>query len=347
MKITILWSSLTSYSVAFFRELSLSQKCKIQLIYQKAKNEAPYNHFDLSFCVQSLEDSSDIKNRLEKLVKIFNPNCVLMCSWNFSHYMQLCKKLRKEKVYIISAMDNQWQGTIKQWLGVITSKWFLKSSIDNFLVAGDRQANFARKLGYNDVLYGLYAADIDKFSINRVGERWPNRFLFIGRLVKKKGVFHLIQAYKNYRLKIENPWELLIVGTGPLRTLLEEVHGINYLGFIQPENLPTIMKSAGCFILPSIWEPWGVVIQEACAAGLPIVATYQCGATTDFVKDGINGFIISAKVEKIVEAMLKISKSSISELEEMSKISLLLANLRTPYKLAQYFRTNIESLIYK
>jgi len=158
MKITILWSSLSSYSVAFFRELSDAQHCQLQLIYQSPKSEAPYNQFDLKFCYQALQDSPSLKGKLDRLVFDFAPECVLMSSWPFKHFMKLTKKLRKQGVLVISSMDNQWRGTVKQRLGILLSRWFLKHSIDTFLVAGDRQADFARKLGYDKLISSRYRA---------------------------------------------------------------------------------------------------------------------------------------------------------------------------------------------
>jgi hypothetical protein len=60
-------------------------------------------------------------------------------------------------------MDNQWRGTFRQYFGVVSSSILLKPSIDNFLVSGDRQAFFANKLGYKDVMYGYGAAETTVF----------------------------------------------------------------------------------------------------------------------------------------------------------------------------------------
>ena len=96
----------------------------IQLIYQPNKSEAPYQAFDLSFCEVALEDSEDVKVNLEQLMQSFNPAFILMSSWGFPHFMKLTRKLRKKGIYVIASMDNQWNCTYKQHLGVISSKLF-------------------------------------------------------------------------------------------------------------------------------------------------------------------------------------------------------------------------------
>ena len=337
MRITILWSSLASYTVAFFRELATTQGCRLQLIYQGAKSEAPYNRFDLSFCDEAMKDSPDIKSQLKSLVNEFEPDCVLMSSWAFQHFMRLSKSLRRAGVFVISSMDNQWDGTLKQRLGVLSSRWFLKPSIDTFLVAGDRQADFAKKLGYDDVLYGFCAGEVERFSTDKPVTSRPKAFLYLGRLVRVKGVEQLIRAYRGYREQSKDPWGLKIAGNGELCYMVKGIPGVEYLGFVQPGELPRVVQQARCFILPSIWEPWGVVIHEAAAAGLPIIATYRCGAVSSFLRDGVNGFIVPPRSERIMDAMLKVVNSSDAELKSMSQVSLALAKLWSPSMLAKYF----------
>jgi glycosyltransferase involved in cell wall biosynthesis len=344
MKITILWSALASYSVAFFKELAL-QGCNIQLIYQPNCNENPYTSFDLSFCDVALADSENIKNNLEAIVYNFNPSCIFMSSWGFPHFMKLTRKLRKRGIYVIASMDNQWNGTYKQHLGVISSKILLKPSIDTLFVAGDRQAYFAHKLGYESVLYGLYAADINHFSCTVPIFQRSENFLFIGRLVSVKGVEELGRAYEAYRKLLNKPWGLKVAGIGPLAKLLRGISGVDLLGFVQPSHLQELMKEARCFVLPSRWEPWGVVIHEAAAAGLPIIATHPCGATTMFARDGVNGYVVSPHPQQLTKAMIRISTVSETVLERMSIASSTLAGLWDPAKLAEYFIYKIRDCI--
>ena len=342
MRITILWESLSGYTVSFFRELKKLHGCEIQLIYQPISQEAPYEHFDLSFCNMSFEYSIEKKKTLEEFCIKFEPNCVLMNSWSYPFYMQISKKLRGYGSYVVSVMDNQWRGTIKQRLGIVSSRWFLKPSIDTFLVAGDRPACFARKLGYNDLLYGCNAADVDSFCCKKPLEKRNSNFLFIGRLKKIKGLDLLLQAYQLYRDTAKSPWGLLVAGTGEMVSILDGIPGVQFLGFIQPNKLPFTMEYARCLILPSRFEPWGVVIHEAAAAGLPIIATYLCGATTAYVRDGVNGFIVSPAVEKLTHAMRHITDLSNEELTEMGNASTRLANIWSTQKLANYFYLNIK-----
>lgn len=345
MRITVLWSALASYSVAFFRALAEEQNCELQLIYQTAKAEAPYRSFNLRFCAQAVEESPARRSDLWRLIEGFSPECVLMSSWGFRRFMKICRRLRRDGVFVVASMDNQWYGTLKQRLGVLMSPLFLKPCIDTFVVAGDRQAWFARRLGFSDVLYGFYSGETAKFTNACSMNMRAREFLFVGRLVNDKGIDLLRDAYRLYRQRATDPWDLKVVGTGALRPLLEGMPGVGLVGFLQPEALPQVMANAGCFVLSSRWEHWGVVIHEAAAAGLPIIATDECGAVTMFVRDGVNGYITACKAEALARAMQWISEKSNEELDEMRSKSLTLANLWTPSMLARYFVENVTHRI--
>lgn len=140
--------------------------------------------------------------------------------------------------------------------------------------------------------------------------RIPNYFgqgnkpvvLFVGRLVEVKGVSYLIEAMQ------EIDAVLIIIGDGPSRAALERQAGelgqdIRFLGAKNHEELKTIYASADVFMVPSVTtasgdkEGFGLVILEAMASGLPVVAS-DCGGISSIVQDGRNGFLTEEKNSK-------------------------------------------------
>jgi glycosyltransferase involved in cell wall biosynthesis len=345
VKLTILFSALANYTVAFFRHLAQQERVNIQLVYQPTSGDAPYKGFDLSFCSEVIEDTKETKSQLPDRVRKFGAKCILMASWNYAHFMELCRELRTDGKYVVATMDNQWRGSPKQWVGVLSSSLFLKPSIDTFLVAGDRQAQFAKRLGYPSVMYGYYAADIERFSKPADERNAERAFLFMGRLVPEKGVAELLAAYSSYRATAKHPWKLIVVGTGQLKHLVDRDETIDYRGFVQPDSIPTVMAEATAFVLPSRFEPWGVVIHEAAASGLPIICTTPCGASTYFVRDGVNGFLVANGVQPLADAMTRMSEFDELELSAMSEKSRRLAALWSPSMLARYFRQSVSRVI--
>jgi glycosyltransferase involved in cell wall biosynthesis len=343
MKITILWTRLANYSWSFFRSLAIDYNCQIQLVYYPTDAEAPYKDFDLSFCKQVIINDSKSQKQVKEQVLAFQPSTVLMASWNFPFYMRLCKYLKKQGSIIVSATDNQWHGTWKQWLGVAVSPWFLKPCINIFLVPGDRQSYFVQKLGFTDIMQGWYAATVDLFQGGPDIQQREDAFVFVGRLIPIKGIEILVEAYQKYRKLVEEPWNLVVAGTGSLQSKFDGLPGVECLGFMQPNHLSTVMHRGKCLVLPSFSEPWGVVIQEAAAAGLPIICSSQCGAVTAYVRDGLNGYVIHPDVETLCNAMLRIHRKTDEQVQRMSQASIQLGCSWTPQQLAEHFLDTLRS----
>lgn len=316
--------------VACLKILVERHPVNLTLVYEPVASEAPYAKFDLGFCENAIaSNSKEFVPFMDKLV-ITGSDAVVMASWHKWKYMRLCRRLRRQGTVVISCFDRQWKGTVKQWVGVITRELFLKPSIDNVWVPGDRQAEFARRLGFPNPLYGFYCANTPRFALMRdICER-PKKFIFIGRLIGHKGIDILLDAYLAYRAHVPNPWGLVIAGTGPYAGRVQGTEGVEYRGFTQPGELADVFTAGQCFVLPSREEPWGVVLHEAAAAGLAIICSRACGAGTWFVRFNVNGYIFDGGAARLAEIMESISNSPREQIQRMSAESLKLASLWTP-----------------
>jgi glycosyltransferase involved in cell wall biosynthesis len=130
----------------------------------------------------------------------------------------------------------------------------------------------------------------------------PTRyFLFVGRLVREKGVFELLAAYAGLSGSIRQEIGLLFVGDGEsLAQLREEASSISpgvvrFTGFSQREELPSYYGLAEALILPTYTDTWGLVVNEAMACALPVIVTQAAGCAPDLVTEGWNGMILPAK----------------------------------------------------
>jgi glycosyltransferase involved in cell wall biosynthesis len=338
-KLLLLWSPLADYSVACLRQLAQKPDIELYLIYQPAEPAAPYDSLDTSFCCQSFVQTPDNKAEIEQFCYDVHPDIIIMASWNIKLYMRISRKCRTQGAYVVSVFDRQWLGTPKQWLGVVTSTFYLQRSIDNFFVSGDRQADFSRRLSYPNPYRGYNCANTDRF-VNLPPSPHKN-FIFIGRLVAIKGLPLLLRAYATYRTTTTQPWGLLICGTGELESSCLNQPGVRLLGFTQPHELPDYLAKATCLVLPSMFEPWGLVVHEAATAGLSIIASHQVGATTYYVRDGQNGYIINPDEPSLLRALCLVSGASKTQLTAMRTISQKLASLWTLEKWANYVYDNI------
>jgi glycosyltransferase involved in cell wall biosynthesis len=119
--------------------------------------------------------------------------------------------------------------------------------------------------------------------------------IYSGRLAPEKRVDLLLDAFA--KIASDRPdWDLLIVGGGPLAEELQDripkglFPRVHWLGFLDDQAvLSALYRCARVFVLPSDYEPWAVVINEAVAAGLAVIASDAVGAAADLVRDGVNG----------------------------------------------------------
>jgi glycosyltransferase involved in cell wall biosynthesis len=120
--------------------------------------------------------------------------------------------------------------------------------------------------------------------------------IFSGQFIEIKMPFFLIDILKELKLK-NGTIKLLIIGSGPLEkkimSKLEE-NNIEYYfpGFIQQENLPKFYSNAKILLFPTRKDPWGLVSNEACAVGTPVITCKNAGAADDLIIHGYNGFVL-------------------------------------------------------
>ena len=107
--------------------------------------------------------------------------------------------------------------------------------------------------------------------------------------------------------------ELWLAGDGPLRSHIEseakEDPRIRVLGYAGEESLPDLYRQADTLVVPSHFEPWGLVVHEGLAHGLPVIATDQVAAADDLIASGVNGYVVPAgSPEALAEAMRSVAE---------------------------------------
>jgi glycosyltransferase involved in cell wall biosynthesis len=199
------------------------------------------------------------------------------------------------------------------------------------MVAGERAWQLGRLLGVPEekLHRGVYGFDGREFGAvlprrPRDGRDWPRAFLFVGRYIPVKGIDELLDAYARYRSmpraqSSNEPWTLTCCGKGPLAHLMSGQPGVRDIGFIAPPDLPNVLAQQGAFILPSLYEPWGVALAEGMATGMPAICTEACGASVDLVRPLYNGLLCTTgDARALAEAMSWIEEHQ-AQLPEMGR----------------------------
>ncbi|CAN5464958.1 hypothetical protein BH11BAC2_BH11BAC2_18380 [soil metagenome] len=337
-KVLILYFELAGYVVACLERLAAKYEVEIHLIRYPVQAVAPFN-FNLggNITVYERRDFSD--QQLIELTEKINPDLVYCCGWSDKGYVSVCRGLKK-RIPILLAFDNPWLGTLKQRIASIAGPLYLPSIFTHCWVPGEPNAVYARKLGFkgNRLFTGMYSADVQLFEnyyqqiIPKKKEKFPHRFLYVGRYTALKGFTEMLEAFTGIPDNDLKDWELWCLGKGELENEIPKDNPrIKNFGFVQPDALAPYLEQTGVFILPTHYEHWGVVVHEFAAAGFPLICSTTTSAATTFLHEGENGFFTKPKsMESIREVILKVISKNDNQLFQMGERSKELAKQISP-----------------
>ncbi len=348
-RVAVLFSRLSGYMAACLKTLKDEYDVELLVIRWVPAREAPFDASHFAW-IDTLHNKQDLsRDELFAAVHRFDPQAILMVGWMDSDYLDIARQVRKQGVPVVAGCDTQWNGSIRQQLGRLTSRWYLHPAIDVLWVAGERQRQLAARLGFRGrrCWSGYYTCQWEAFSAlsqQRSVVSGSRSFLYVGRYLEIKAIDVLARAYRRYREQVDDPWPLICAGAGPLAGLLADQEGIHDKGFVQPDRLPELIKDASAFVLPSRREPWGVVVHEAASAGLPLICSDACGSAVHLLQDGYNGFVVEAgNIEHLTQAMVRMTEQSHQQLERMGLASYELSKQFTPQRWARTFYEGIRS----
>jgi glycosyltransferase involved in cell wall biosynthesis len=167
----------------------------------------------------------------------------------------------------------------------------------------------------------------------------PSRyFLFVGRLVQSKGAIDLIGAYGALPTDVRSETSLVFAGDGAMRAELEslarEIYpgSVYFPGFIQRDDLASYYALAECLVMPTHSDPWGLVVNEAMACGLPVICTNVAGCAADLVLE--NGIVVEpGNTQQLRNAMLTMARD-VNLRQSMSRESARLIRDYSPHACA-------------
>jgi glycosyltransferase involved in cell wall biosynthesis len=120
--------------------------------------------------------------------------------------------------------------------------------------------------------------------------------LVVGRLVPSKGITPLLDTWAALSEELRSQWTLLFVGSGPCEAEIDRARASSPPGAIvrvpavQPEEVVDFYAAADLCVFPTLWEPWGLVVNEAFACGIPVLCSRLAGCADDLIEDGCNGW---------------------------------------------------------
>lgn len=341
MKILFLYTELAGYFLASVKKFMELYGVEVHIVRWKVNEEAPFEFNELGNINIYERDNFSTKQLIELADKI-SPNMIYVSGWADKAYVKVCKKYSK-KIPVLAALDNQWFGTLKQRIATLISPFTLKRYFTHIFAAGLYQFEYARRLGFKkeNIFIGMYSSDLDLFekvyfeNLEEKKKNYPKQLLYVGRFTEFKGLEELWKAFEELYEEGFTEWTLKCVGAGDTIGYFPDHPAISRSGFVQPNELPQLAKDSGAFILPSRYEPWGVVLHEFAAAGLPLISSDACGSRTAFLRNYFNGFYFKAgNKDSLKNKLHKLMSLSDKELIKMAERSHKMAFTITPEKWA-------------
>ena len=313
MNILILYRELAGYTVECLNKLAIQHE--LLVVHYPINPEAPF-HFQINSAIQ-LASKSEIDLNT---ISLFNPTFVLCSGWSDSKYIEWIKTLNKPAAL---AFDTIWQNNLKFILGSFYFKLKYKKLFHFAFIPGNAQMKTARKLGFSfkNILAGFYTCE-DVFRLQQKALSESRELWCIARYIPVKNINFLCETFLSIPPNERSGWKLNMAGTGELFSSRIENEAIVHHGFIQPKELSEKLANASAFVLPSLYEPWGVVVHEMASLGKPLLLSTHVGASHDLLEEGKNGFSFdpnsSSELKKI---LLEIFHSTQNELQIMGKKS--------------------------
>ncbi len=305
-------------------------------------------------------------SRLLKEVIHFRPNLVVLPGWDspaYSFTALISKILSIKTVISVDSTELDHRRIIfKETIKKIILKLY-----DASFTYGTASTNYMQKLGMVSDRIFVKLNAVDKSAIENLYGKYGNNlkdlkkeygfkpfnFIFVGRLSPEKNIPSLIKAFKN--LKVTSPtaemWGLIIVGDGPLLQELEsmvkrdDIFDVYFVGGKPWNEAVLYYYLADVFVLPSVSEPWGLVVNEAMICGLPVIVSNKAGASFDLIKEGENGFTFEpTDIGMLTNIMRKFVDGEL-DIEKMGANSKEIIKSYTPENVAAKMFESIKTLL--
>jgi len=364
MKILFTHNTAMWYRLEFFKMISRVYDVDLVFTHPQVISDI----YDDNLNIKHLEDVNYtlLENRMgfasglvSKLLGDYD--VVVGCSWDSpqelleSIVLTAISTLRR-KAIIIWREDWDWKTdyTLKDKLLERIVKFLVKRARIILVPGTLHKEYFTTKLGKNEdeVVIMPNVSNISRNPPQIEKNKKNKTILYVGRLITRKGVIYLLDAYKKLNNCLPNT-RLLIVGTGPLEDQLkkhveeENIADVTFTGRVDNNRLEEYYKQANLTVIPSInhgmADPWVFVLNEAMYYSNPIIATDAVGAGKDLVRD--NGIIVEEKnTEQLYNAMHKILSDDKLE-EYMSQQSRKIIEDEYQYEdMAEAFTKAIKTL---
>lgn len=240
--------------------------------------------------------SFGVSARLERA----RADVVLFSSWGPLMLEPVAWRLLRGRRVVMWAESTDRSGLLRGRFSQLARRLLLRR-IDAFVANGSQAASFLHQMdvGEGRIVVGCLPSALRPTPVvpRADGSSFIRNFLFVGRLIDRKRPLELIAAFECLRNEYPDA-SLTIVGDGPLLGAVRRAaaplgDAVRFTGRVEGADLARVMAAADALIVPSVREVWGLVVNEALAAGLYVIATNHVASAMDLL-DGDSGVVVEA-----------------------------------------------------
>ena len=313
----------------------------------------------------------DAEKPLLTMLESLQPDAVAIPGWGYQPARTALSWCRRRNKVAILMSDSKQDDAPRVWPKEKIKSLLYVKKFDAALVAGNIHRDYLIELGMprDNIFLGYDVVDNFYFEQQANDARLhpaaararqpgiPARHYFLAatRFIERKNAEPLIEAYAAYRsrLGVDESWDLVLCGSGVRESAIRQQisrfalgDSVHLPGFIPYGNIGDWYGLASAFVHPAIQEQWGLVINEACAAGLPILCSNTVGACYDLVQDGVNGFTFDPNnPDAMASALLRMHQLNQDERVEMGAASRKIVAEFAPERFAASLMSAIDLAI--
>jgi glycosyltransferase involved in cell wall biosynthesis len=178
------------------------------------------------------------------------------------------------------------------------------------------------------------------------------RFVYVGRFSPEKNLSRLLEAFRGVRS--HHKAELMLIGYGPDEALLRQKtramdlsESVTFTGPKTQDEVSQALAESDCLVLPSLSEPWGLVVNEALCTGLPVIVSNRCGCAPDLVHENTGWIFEAENTGQLAQVLTTVCRLPVRSLRKMGHAAVELAVEYSPDACARRIVANLEELLVK
>ena len=282
------------------------------------------------------------KKKIKKIILNKKPQILFSSGWRYKYIQHMIKLIKKNNnnTKIISMIDNNFQNNLRQKLGKIYFKVFLKDLFDFFWVPGNSSKKLLNYYGVKNkyIFKNLYSVNEKIFFNKNNIENRKDNFVFVGQCIGRKNFYNLANLFLKNFYGLKN--KLIVITTTPKKIIKKNYlsnEKINFYFNLSPKDISKKLNENKFFVLPSKIDHWPLAFLEALSTGNICIVSKNLGNIHEFGKSNLT------ILKKTDDKSINIALNLVRKYSKKKLIQIATKN----FKLSKNFYLNNSYTIFK